>query len=670
MMKVYLADLVYDTLKTNFVAPYNVALVAANLDRHFGKDLDIKIFKYPRALEEAVREAPPDLLGLSNYSWNTRLNSVFVDMAKRLNPAAVTIMGGPNIRTDRAGIRDFLDQRPNLDSYVMFEGEAPTANFVEALLGGDSQPRVPGCATLADGEFFYQPPDQSTRSKEIDLPSPYLTGWLDPFLKDPDVVPIFETNRGCPYGCVFCAWGAPALSKVRFWPTEQIMAEIDYIIENSVGQVQWTVCDANFGILPRDLDIARKMRSVMDANGFPVNVMTWSSKNAPPRNVEISQLLEDSFSNLVAIQSADPEVLEKSGRKNIKLEQLTEQVRLYHEKGLTVRTDLLLGLPGESAESHMNTLRTSFDMGFDTLNLNNIRALPGSELESDAYREKYEIVCKFRPLFGAYGVYDGRLIVEFDESIRATVDMTENELEGFKVHHWLIYFAWNFDMFKPLLKYGLQKGINPADVIDRVAGTEDPLLRSFFDEMRTRSTGEWFDTAEEMIEYYEVPENFDDLAGNFRKLNFEFHARAYFDPEIIARLKTVIIEELRATLSTEDQKGLDALAEVSDLYVCKNPLAQPFKITRELRGDAASALVANADFGSDDIVTVEISRPQRHYEFCSYYLSREDGKEISLNEYVVFFEIGGCKDRLRNHVEIIGINADAQSTAKYAVNAR
>ena len=39
-----------------------------------------------------------------------------------------------------------------------------------------------------------------------DIPSPYLTGLLDPFLHE-GYQPMLETNRSCPYRCTFCAWG-------------------------------------------------------------------------------------------------------------------------------------------------------------------------------------------------------------------------------------------------------------------------------------------------------------------------------------------------------------------------------------------------------------------------------------------------------------------------------
>ena len=35
------------------------------------------------------------------------------------------------------------------------------------------------------------------------IPSPYLSGRLDQFL-DGKLMPVIQTNRGCPFSCTFC----------------------------------------------------------------------------------------------------------------------------------------------------------------------------------------------------------------------------------------------------------------------------------------------------------------------------------------------------------------------------------------------------------------------------------------------------------------------------------
>ena len=215
MLKIYLGDLVYDTISTNYVVPLNVAYIAAYVEQEYAGEVDITIFKYPKELEDALHNNPPDVLGLSHYSWNAMLDVLFIKMAKRLNPNVITVMGGPHIRTDPHSIRSYLSTDTDLDYYILYEGEEPFANLVGEIISGNSRANIPGCACIQADQLVFTPADASSKSKEIDLPSPYLSGWLDPFLADANMIPLLETNRGCPFGCVYCAWGISALSKVR-----------------------------------------------------------------------------------------------------------------------------------------------------------------------------------------------------------------------------------------------------------------------------------------------------------------------------------------------------------------------------------------------------------------------------------------------------------------------
>ena len=102
---------------------------------------------------------------------------------------------------------------------------------------------------------------------------PYLAGYLDEFLAA-GMVPLFETNRGCPFQCTFCAWGSASKDLVRRIDLDQALAEIAYVGERS-DSANWIVCDANFGILPRDIELAKAIRAVRDARGAPKKCQTW-----------------------------------------------------------------------------------------------------------------------------------------------------------------------------------------------------------------------------------------------------------------------------------------------------------------------------------------------------------------------------------------------------------
>mgnify|MGYP000459920811 CR=1 FL=1 len=655
MIKIYLGDLVHDANKTNFVVPLNIAYIAEYVKKRFISEVDIKIFKYPKELEKNIKKSPPDILGLSNYSWNEVLNHVFIKMTKRLNPDVITVMGGPNIRTSNQGIKNYLSNNRLLDYYILFEGEETFCNLVEMILGGSNLIKLPvSCATLVKGELHYEPLDIKKKQKQINLPSPYLSGLLDRFLKDPNMIPLFETNRGCPFSCTYCTWGIAAFSKVRKRSLDMLLKELTYVARNSVGQVNWIFCDANFGIMERDLKIAKALRQIMDKYGYPIKATLWHSKNTSERNVEIAKILKDNNCS-IAIQSTDPQVLKNSGRNSIKFSHLINQIKYYRENSFEVATDILIGLPGENAKSHLKTLMDAFDLDFGKIHPYNIRMLPGSKYESENDREKYKIKTKFRPIFGAYGTYDGQNVFEAEESIRATKDMSESELEEFKILHWLIYFCWNTGIFKPILFFAKHHAVNPTMVLHKLLYSKHPLLIEMFSEMKKKSCAEWFETKKDMDEHYNQLKNFDDLISNFAKLNFFWVANIYNNPKIISVLLSEITRIINLEIiigSNEFQDTWKHLLKIVDRLLCRNLLQQEFILREEYNGKALSYVLCNHRLATIETIEVEIFRKKEDVAFCHYHLCQDGISDLSVQNITRFLEIGGM-EMLTNSIKIV-----------------
>lgn len=654
MLKIYLADLVYDTLKTNYVVPLNVAYLAAYAKKKYVDDVDIRIFKYPHELERSIKSAPPDILGLSNYSWNERLNQVFLRLVKRVNPNVVTVMGGPNIRTDRDGIKAYLSSHDSLDYYILFEGEVPFSNLIEQVLNGAVASKPPiGCAGLIKGRLYFEPIDPKKKPKEIDYPSPYLAGLLDEFLADPNMIPLFETNRGCPFACTYCSWGIAALSKVRKRSLDQIYDELDYVVQKSAKQVNWIFGDANFGILDRDLDIAKKINRIMNDNGYPIGVTLWHSKNTSKRNIEIAKTIRDG-EGYIAIQTTDPAVLEACGRGNIQFKHIKAQVDFYKGNGLEVATDVLIGLPNETAQSHLNTLISAFNLGFGKINPYNIRMLPGSQYETATDRLKYGVKTKFRPIFGAYGIYDGQRVFEIEESVRATRDMAEPELDDFKVLHWLIDFCWNIGICKPILRLAQEHEINPALALHELSSSKHPLLANLFSRMKEQSMSEWRASKKETIAFYEKHEHFLELES-FVKLNQLWVATIFQDSNVtstlLSELKRVITAEMIAK-QIKTNGTLDRLADIVSKLVCVDLLQPEFSVREKVSGETLSYILDEPGFRKIAVVDVEIYRDKEDAIFCHRYLNPDGKRDFSIPNITRFLEMGG-KRMLMNRIRLV-----------------
>jgi radical SAM superfamily enzyme YgiQ (UPF0313 family) len=533
--KIYLADLSHDYLTSNFTVPLGVGFVAEYLEALYPKKLEIRLFKSPEKLLKALKgDTSPHILGLSNYSWNEGINRLVEKTITRNSPETVLVSGGPHIRTDDAGIRDYLNDHPVIDYYVMFEGEWPMGFLVGMMLdrGSTLKPTdldgtIPGVAFLKDEKLFYEP--YSSKKGDLDnIPSPYLSGRLDEFLADDAYQPLLETNRGCPFACTFCAWGISALNKVRRFQTDRLIKEIDYI-SSRTNSTYWQFTDANFGMYERDIEIAKAIKDASQKCSLDKIGINWA-KNSSKFCTEIAYILKGIADPLAAVQSTDPEVLKIIKRDNIKMSTMTDLLEQSRIDGIPMTTDVLSGLPGESYSSHLDTLRTVFDMGFDYFNVGPIRMLPGSEMESEQSRKEYGLKTQYRLISGNYGKYDGNPVVEYEESVVASSDMTREETYKLRLIHFFTWVFWNSGLGQPLLRWlHAAKDINPLDaILSLVSKTDNRTLTKLVDDYMLEARSEWFESREELLKFWE--KNFDKLVGeDYVKLNLKYLAKIILD---------------------------------------------------------------------------------------------------------------------------------------------
>ena len=555
-LRIYLADLVHDYLPGNYVVPLNIGYLVAYLQDQFGNEVDIRIFKSPTHLLDSVKDHPtPHVIAFSSYSWNQELNRRIIEKVVTGLPETVVCAGGPHIRTDDGGIAAYLRENRNIDYFCMFEGEIPLGHLIEYFLSGkpvranSCDRRLPGVAYLNDGQLVY-PRVEFKKGTIENIPSPYLSGALDDFIGSSQWIPLLETNRGCPFHCTFCVWGISAMDNVRVFPLERVIEEIRFVAKHSPSP-RWIFADANFGMLKRDVDIAREIRRVADERGVLRSAYLWWAKNSSRHTVEIARTLGSLSDPLAAVQTMDDTVLKNIKRDNIKLTTMTDLLDQFQQDQLKASTDVLVGLPGESLESHLNTLRRVFNLGFDHVDVGNIRLLPGSEMESDETRAKYQLRTKYRMISGGYGIYNGEPITEYEESVRASKDISEDEMHSLRIVHFFVWALWNLGIAKPLLRWlQMEHNRNPVDVIlSVVTPGKDAVLDQFFIEFDQEARDEWFESPEKLVEHFTT--DWDNLSEGFLKMNFKYLAKILLAKNFARCLLTVVSREIEVPIATE-----------------------------------------------------------------------------------------------------------------------
>ena len=213
--RVYFADLTHtgQAIASN-TFPLGVAFVASYARRKLGNLLETDVFKYPEELAKAVESKRPDIACFSNFSWNSDLSLAFAKRIKEKYPETIIVFGGPNYPIVADEQEAFLRDNPVIDFYVWLEGEQAFVDLYQALEASDfdiealkaDKTNVAGVHYV--GEQGFTRGELGLRLQDLtETPSPYQTGMMDKFF-DGILIPMLQTNRGCPFTCTFCTEGA------------------------------------------------------------------------------------------------------------------------------------------------------------------------------------------------------------------------------------------------------------------------------------------------------------------------------------------------------------------------------------------------------------------------------------------------------------------------------
>lgn len=536
-MKIFLADLVHTWEKVSlWTFPLNVGYIASYARANLPIDPEIRLFKRPETMIEAIESEKPDVVALAHYVWNTNLNNLVFTHTKQHAPHALTVGGGPNFTSanaDEAHARAFFERTPDCDAYVVNQGERGFLELMRRYLdvGGNlarlcGEP-VAGCLIndIAAAKTVRVGATLDAIRDLDEIPSPYLNGMLDEFFDEP-FVPILETNRSCPYRCTFCAWGIGTGKLARF-SDERIFAEIDYLGRHCTKSGNLFIADANFAILERDRLIAARLRESFERTGYPGHVSCQWNKTRPDRVLNVARALGDLGEVGASMQSLDDNVLAAIKRRNLPLDAVAELIGTLRAEGhkTALFSELILGLPNETRQGHIDANKRLIDLGAEVFNYN-LHLLPGTEMDTAESREKYFHRTGWRLHDNAFGVYDGHKVFEGQEVVLGSNAMSVDELRGFRFIHFLLQFMWGRKWYYDYLHLFKQIAIHPVDMVVRIAGRfreDSGEMGALHDRFCADHELENFESFEALAAYWSEDDNLERLRrGDYGKLNYVY----------------------------------------------------------------------------------------------------------------------------------------------------
>jgi radical SAM superfamily enzyme YgiQ (UPF0313 family) len=423
--------------------PYSVGLLQAYVQKHAphpGRyEFLLPIYRRVRVDWAVEQLVAAQVIGFSTYVWNYRISLAIAERIKRLRPETLIVFGGPHV-PERS--EPFLRQHRFIDLCCHGEGEQVFLQILENYPSTDWT-ALPSVSYL-DRRGGYVRRQNVPRLRDLTLvASPYLEGVFDALMQanaGGQWLALWETNRGCPFSCTFCDWGSAIQTKVTpFALEDRLFREIDWFAQKKIEFV--FCCDANYGILPRDLEITRRIVAAKAKYGYPRAFSVQNTKNATERAYQVQKLLSDAGLNkgvALALQSVDPGTLRSIKRQNISTATYQELQRRFSRDGVETYTDLILGLPGETYDAFAEGVSGVIQEGqHNRIQFNNLSILPNAEMGDPEYQAKHGLVLVESKIINIHGsLLEDEEIHETQHLVIATAAMPRPDWARTRAFSW------------------------------------------------------------------------------------------------------------------------------------------------------------------------------------------------------------------------------------------
>ena len=352
------------------------------------RGVDVAIFDcqvHDKAIESVVDDFHPDIIGITCQTSLVYSTIELSRKLKRVFPETKIIVGGVH-----ASIRpqDLL-QDDSINCVAIGEGELTMFEYVQAVESGRDWTKVPGIASIKNGQVMFAPVRDMV--KDIDIfPMPAMDLLpLDKYQTSPDnrtgdMLGTLITARGCPFNCIFCASKLLTKGKYRTHSIERVCKEVErYIEDYKVNQL--FIIDDNFAI---DKIRAKELCREFIRRAFQEKITWWTDSRVDCVDEELLVLMKKAGCTIISygIETGVQRLLDFI-EKGISLEQIRETVRITKKVGFSIRATMILGLPTETREESLRTIKFAKELKIDQVRFALATPFPGTRLYDIATEE-------------------------------------------------------------------------------------------------------------------------------------------------------------------------------------------------------------------------------------------------------------------------------------------
>jgi len=339
-------------------------------------------------LSKTVQNEDPSILGFQAFSQDVDAVNRSINIAKKINPGIITIVGGAH----SSGVGQKIYQHmPEVDLAFQGEGEVGLVQLSKIikqkryldLVSSDELASVPGLIWRKNGHIYSNPPVFINNLDELDFPdwelinpNSYPHAPQGVIFKNLPVAPIIAT-RGCPFPCTFCAGYTISGRAIRKRSIENIISEIK-LLNNCYKVKEIHIVDDNFTF---NKDYVRNFCLSLLENNLKISWCCPNGLRLDTLTEDVVRLMKESgcYYISVGIESGVDRIL-KAMRKELTVEQIRQQVLMVKRAGMDVNGFFIIGYPGETAADIRKTIDFAKSLPLTRVAFYNFLPLPSTQI--------------------------------------------------------------------------------------------------------------------------------------------------------------------------------------------------------------------------------------------------------------------------------------------------
>ena len=257
----------------------------------------------------------------------------------------------------------------------------------------------------------------------------------------------------------------------------------------------------------------------------------------------------------LSVQSLNDQILSNIKRDNISSEKLVQLGPVLKNEGLSTVCDVILGLPGETYDTAIQTIKDVLNANIDWINIWTLMLLDGSELNTPKEREKWNLKSKFRIIPRDFVKFkSGKVVMEIEEVGIGTNSLSFNDYVELRLFSLIIKIISATPCYRSIFKFIKFYDVKIFDLAFSMLkniNLSSKKLQIFFEEFKQYTIDELWDSEAELIEHYQNPLEYEKLLNGSAGQNVAFYFHAIAISDHMSDFTDFVIQNSRALLEND-----------------------------------------------------------------------------------------------------------------------